>query len=56
MLLEMTRREAEREAWEAGEHRCQTQGHSFPMSGDTNEPLPCSVCGADPYADEDADA
>lgn len=52
-----TREEAARDAWEAGEHACQTGGHSFPRSRETNEPLRCSGCGLDPdLYEEEAEA
>ena len=48
MTLDMDRREAEADAWEAGEHECQRTGHHFPRSTETNEPLRCTGCGLDP--------
>lgn len=47
-MSEMTLREAQRDAWEMGEHECQRYGHCFPRSRETNEPLNCSGCGLDP--------
>lgn len=42
-----TKAELDRDAWEMNVHPCQIHGHHFPHDRETNELLPCRVCGMD---------